>query len=232
MPTTRRKLVRALIYLFFGGCLVFAGLAIVTNVPTAIDNSDKSVFMTLGFQRPVAQLSYEEEIRLIRTVQAEIFRRAPFGEGIPEFQAREPADLIMLGSGLCYDRSRTFDKIFSHLGFETRHVYLLYKDNRSFLHALFRYRQPSHAVTEVRTSRGWLFVDSNTPWIAVTRKGEPVNADDVWQRFGEFEDAPEYLSHPWWAIRGLYSRKGQFYAPYFPVPQLNWFDFGAWLVKG
>ncbi len=232
MLTIRRKFFRGLSYLVAGGSLVLAGLVIFTNVPTAVDNADKSVFVMLGFQRPAAQLSFEEEIRLIRAVQTEIFRRAPLGEGIPEFEAREPADLMRIGSGLCYDRSRTFDKIFSHLGFETRHVYLLYKDNRSFLHALFRYRQPSHAVTEVRTSRGWLFVDSNTPWIAVTRKGEPVNADDVWQRFGEFEQAPEYLSHPWWAIRGLYSRKGQFYAPYIPFPQFNWPDFAAWLVKG
>jgi hypothetical protein len=232
MLTIRRKFFQGLIYLVAGGSLVLAGLVIFSNVPTAVDNADKSVFVMLGFQRPAAQLSFEEEIRLIRAVQTEIFRRAPFGEGIPEFQAREPADLMRMGSGLCYDRSRTFDKIFSHLGFESRHVYLLYKDNRSFLHALFRYRQPSHAVTEVRTSRGWLFVDSNTPWIAVTRKGEPVNADDVWQRFGEFEHAPEYLSHPWWAIRGLYSRKGQFYAPYIPFPQFNWPDFAAWLVKG
>lgn len=219
--------------LFLGISLaIFIGLLFANNVSTSVDDSDESVFTSIGFKKPGKRLSYDEEIRLIREVQAEIFRRAPLGAGIPEYQAREPADLMRIGHGLCFDRSRTFDKLFSYLGFESRHVYILYKGDKSFLRALFSYGQSSHAVTEVLTSRGWLFVDSNTPWIAVTRKGEPVNADDVWRRFGEFEHAPEYLSFPWWAIRGLYSRKGQFYEPHIPFPELNLPDFVVWLIKG
>jgi hypothetical protein len=48
----------------------------------------------------------------------------------------------------------------------------------------------------------------------------------IWKHYDEFDGAPEYVRGPWWAIRGLYSRKGAFYyAPYFPLPQLNWVDF-------
>ena len=113
-----------------------------------------------------------------------------------------------------------------------RHVYLLFKGGKPFGGALFHYQQPSHAVTEVKTSRGWLFVDSNSEWLAVNRRGEPVNADEVWRRYEEFENPPVYLVEPWWAIRGLYSRKGQFYGAGIPFPEINWNDFLHWLVLG
>ena len=32
----------------------------------------------------------------------------------------------------------------------------------------------------------------------------------IWKHFDEFDGAPEYVRGPWWAIRGLYSRKGAF----------------------
>ncbi len=211
---------------------MFGGLASYTNVSTDVTPSDRQIFAEIGIVKPAAPLSFEQEIALIRKVQSAIFIRAPLGDGIPEYEEREPADLMRAGHGLCYDRSRSFDKAFGYLGFEARHVYLLYKENRSFLGALFHYGQPSHAVTEVKTSKGWLFVDSNTPWVALSRNGEPVNADDVWHRFDEFENAPKYLRDPWWAIRGMYSRKGHLYAPYLPFPEFNWVDFLDWMVKG
>ena len=89
---------------------------------------------------------------------------------------------------------------------------------------------PSHAVTEAKTGRGWLYVDSYQAWIAIARNGEPHGAGGIWKHFDEFDGAPEYVRGPWWAIRGLYSRKGAFYAPYFPLPQLNWVDFFEWVT--
>ena len=133
--------------------------------------------------------------------------------------------------GLCYDRSRTLDKAFSYMGFESRHVFLLFREDRSFLGALLHRGHPSHAVTEVKTSRGWMFVDSNSPWIALTRQGQPVNADDVWRRADEFERRPQYLRSPWWAIRGMYSRKGHMYSKISMFPEFNWRDFTDWLVR-
>lgn len=208
-------------------------MAVWTNVSTAVTAEDAAVFHEIGLRKPTSALSFEQQIELIRKVQYEVFKRAPLGEGIPEYEPREPADLMRrVQHGLCYDRSRAFDKAFNYLGMESRHVYLLYKQDRSFISALIRHGQSSHAVTEIKTSKGWMFVDSNTEWIALTRQGEPINADDVWRRYGEFDNAPEYLQYPWWAIRGMYSRKGQFYAPYVPFPELNWSDFLEWAVLG
>ena len=182
----------------------------------------------------MVDLTFKQQLDVIKRVQNEIFRHAPLsnGEGIPEYQLREPADLMRFGKGLCFDRSRTFDKVYSYLGFRSRHVFILYKEDAPFLTALFHRGHASHAVTEVKTIKGWMFVDSNVSWVAVTRNGEPVSADDVWRRFSEFDDAPPYLAYPWWAIRGLYSRKGQFYGSFLPVPELNWKDFFDWLLFG
>jgi hypothetical protein len=212
------------------GALVL--LSAYTSVSTRVTADDIRTFHDLGLRKNNNRLSFEEEIRLIRQVQHEVFKRSPYlGVGIPSGEAREPADLMRFGQGLCYDRSRTFDKAFSYLGMKSRHVYLLYKENMSFLDALFHRGQSSHAVTEVKTSKGWMLVDSNTAWIAITRDGEPVNADDVWRRFGEFHNAPSYLAFPWWAIRGLYSRKGKFYGSGIAFPELNWSDFLIWTVS-
>ncbi len=210
---------------------VFIALAFYTNVSTKLTSEDLAVFIAIGLSKPSAPLSFEQEIELIRQVQAEVFARAPMGEGIPEYENREPADLMRNGKGLCFDRSRTLDKALNYMGLETRHVYLLYQEKKSFLLAITSYGHPSHAVTEVKTSKGWMLVDSNNQWIALTRGAAPVNADGVWQRFAEFDNSPIYFSSPYWAIRGMYSRKGQFYEPFVPFPELNWPDFIGWLVK-
>lgn len=213
---------------------LFIGLILfVTNVPTHLTARDINALEGSGLDlntlsRP---LTYEDEIRVIRTVQARVFVKAPFGEGIPEYEPREPANLFKYGRGLCFDRSRTLDKALTYLGFKTRHVFLLYRQDRSLFSTLVRRGHPSHAVTEVKTSRGWLYVDSNQPWIAISRAGDPVGAGGIWKQFDQFDHAPEYVRGPWWAIRGLYSRKGAFYEPFFPLPQLNWIDFSEWTVN-
>lgn len=225
-----RRIVRAILSptVLIAAALVF--LAFYTNVPTKLTADDRRVFASMGVRPEVTFRTFDEEIAAIRLVQADVFRRAPLGEGIAENESREPADLMeRVRHGLCYDRSRAFDKAFNYMGFESRHIYLLYREDRGFLSALFHRGQPSHAVTEVKTSRGWLMVDSNTPWIAVTKGGEPVDADNVWKRFSEFENAPKYLRGPWWAIRGLYSRKGSLYSRVTLMPELNWPDFLRWV---
>ena len=194
---------------------------------TTITSEDETVFKSLALD---LGLGFEDQVILIRKIQHAVFEKAPLGSGIPDYEPREPADLMRAGQGLCFDRSRTFDKAFDYIGLESRHVYILYKNNLPFWRAAFRYGQPSHAITEVKTSKGWMFVDSNAEWIAVTRQGEPVNADDVWRRFGEFENPPSYLKDPWWAIRGMYSRKGQLYEAGIPFPEFNWSDFLDWFV--
>lgn len=210
-------------------------LAVITNVPTQVDALDDAAFrQTLGLTEPKRPLTYAEEIELLYAMQRLVLKRAPFGSGIPEYESREPADLLRAREGLCYDRSRTFDKLFSWYGLESRHVYVLYPEHPttgvrlSFWRAFFTRGTQSHAVTEVKTQRGWIVVDSNSAWISMTKTGEPVSAEAIPARWFEFDSAPSYFNRPYFAIRGMYSRRGQFYRPYIPFPQLNWPDFISW----
>ena len=64
-------------------------------------------------------------------------------EPIPKYKSRQPVDLFKARSGVCYDRSRTFDKLFQWCGFETRHIYVMYSkhpitgEHLSFWRAFF-----------------------------------------------------------------------------------------------
>lgn len=214
-------------------------LAVVTNVPTKPTESDEAIFKTvLALQKPHGPMNYEQELNFIRRIQSLVLKEAPGNVGIPEYSTREPEDLFKARSGLCYDRSRTLDKLLLWAGFESRHVYILYAKhpkngvNLSFWDALFTMGTHSHAVTEVKTSRGWMVVDSNSPWISEAADGEPVNADYIHAQAYRFVSLPEYFNRPYWAIRGMYSRRGQFYRPHIPFPQLNWPDFFLWLSVG
>jgi len=219
-------------YVFGGVVILFGALIYIKNVPVSLTASDIKSFKSMGFGEPIQNLTFEQEISLIRRAQEVSFKLAPLGKPIPDFQPREISDLLEYGSGLCYDRSRSLDKFYSYLGFESRHVFILFKEGRSFFSAIFRKYQGSHAVTEVKTSRGWMYVDSNTPWIAITRSGEVVNADDVWKRFDEFDNPPPYLNQPWWAIRGLYTRGGRKYPPFISFPEISWPTFFNWAIHG
>jgi hypothetical protein len=212
-------------------------MAIVTNVPTNVTDSDASVFRSIYQYEPELRTSdFYEQIKKIKQIQATVLDAVPMGAPVPEYQSREPADLIKNKTGLCYDRSRTLDKLYQWANLETRHVYILFLshpvtgERLSPLRAFFTFGTESHAVTEVKTARGWILVDSNEKWISLTRDGNPVPAGDVFERASEFETLPRAFNVPYVAIRGMYSRRGQFYRPYLPYPQLNWVDFWKWVI--
>ena len=209
---------------------IFLGFS--TNVSTNVDATDEQALRQQMGLKPERgrPLTFDEEINFIRFVQEKTFALAPINRGIPEFEQREPADLFRLGFGLCYDRSRTIEKALTFSGFETRHVYILFSFDKSFLTALFSYRQPSHAVTEVLTKRGWLLIDSNSPWISLDTSGNPVAADQISRQLSKFGTVPDFVREKFWIIRGMYSRKGFFYRPYLPFPEMNWSDFFRSLV--
>lgn len=213
-------------------------LTIATNVSTRVTDSDVLVFKSIyNYEQPRRQLTFDEQIQLIKAAQASVLEKAPIGAPIPEFQDREPEDLIRNRTGLCYDRSRTLDKIYTWLGFEARHVFILYLkhpvtgENLSPLRAFMTYGTATHAVTEVKTQKGWLVVDSNSDWISLSREGKPVGANDIFDSAAEFDNLPNYFHQPYFAIRGMYSRRGQFYRPYILYPELNWIDFLGWLAE-
>lgn len=235
---TINRLGKAVLIVLTVFVILNVALATVTNVSTDVTASDRQAFTsTLGLERPRHSLTFDEEIALIRSFQRQVLKAAPLGAPIPEFQEREPEHLLRQGSGLCYDRSRTLDKLYSWAGFQSRHIYIIYlKDPHtgakiSLPKALLTKNVSSHAVTEVKTQRGWLLVDSNSEWISLNTRNKPVNADHLHVKHEEFSNIPPYFKEEYIAIRGLYSRRGQFFKPNIPYPELNWPDFIRWLLE-
>jgi len=144
----------------------------------------------------------------------------------------EPRALYEARAGLCYDRSRTLEKIFRSRGFQTRHVFVFSLTTlASPLRALLTPGVQTHAVTEVRTSRGWLVVGTNARWLSLDEAGQPIAMADFtgtrrWQP--DMRAARNAIfDGPFGFVYGLYSRHGQFFPPFAPVPDIAWSEFAA-----
>jgi len=91
--------------------------------------------------------TYTQELNFIVTVQRSVLNIASGNIGIPYNQKREPKELYLAKTGLCYDRSRVIEKILTFSDFKTRHIsiYSLEKTN-STLTSIFTPGTASHAV--------------------------------------------------------------------------------------
>ncbi len=110
MPVRRKERRR---WIAIAGVLLLCAtlsLTLMTNVRTNLTAEDIAVMeRDLDLKMLPRPRTYEEEIRVIRSVQAHVFDKAPFGAPIPEYEPREPSNLMKYGRGLCYDRRRTLD---------------------------------------------------------------------------------------------------------------------------
>ena len=234
---TSRNLYKGVIFMWrrilFILVLGLIALMIFNNVSTSLDQQTVATFKNVYKLSPLKNPhTFNDEISAIKIIQHKVLEIAPHKDGIPDYQPREPINLVNARHGFCFDRSRSIDKAVNFIGLPTRHVFLLYRQDRNFFGAIFHYGQRSHAVTEVKTSKGWMLVDSNSEWVALNLLGQPVNADDTWKKANQFNNIPIYLKRPSWAIRGMYSRIGHQYYPYNLFPDVNWLDLFSWVFFG
>ena len=224
--------------------VALAGLAAMTavlavhNVPDAVTEDDivygDRILAAAGYEGPKRGFGdlvlFENQIRAIAAVQDAVISMAKLDEEIPFGQAREPRDAFEQKKGLCYDRSRAIEKILAVIGFETRHVAVYGTDKRNALLALLTPGNDSHALTEVKTNKGWIAIDPNVRWMALTAEGQPLTVaglrslDMATARWSAGASAAPHpiFRKPYTFVRGLYSRHGRFYAPYSPIPDVNW----------
>ena len=172
---------------------------------------------------------FEEEVALILRVQDRVLAVSPEERGIGLNQRRELQDLMRARHGACFDRSRAIETILRSYGFQTRHAAMYSTvETGSALRALTTPDTISHALTEVKTSRGWMIVDSKTRWAGLTRDGQPldlaaIRANPKRKWSSKVRGAlPEIYGAPFTWVYGLYSRHGRFYPPYNPIPDVNW----------
>lgn len=202
-------------------------VAAVHDVPNTPSPKDAGAARTLLRQANVGgqATDFQSQLAEISAVQRRILAAAPVNKGIPHGQDRELTDVLRLGYGLCFDRSRAIETVLRTAGYEVRHAAIYSTiEAGSTLSALATPGVPSHAVSEVRTSRGWMIVDSNSAWLGLTRSGEPLDLGELRSidRRSVAGKPNKIFDGPFTYVYGLYSRHGGFYPPYNPVPDVNW----------
>jgi hypothetical protein len=210
-------------------------LLYVNRVVRNVTEEDGLYISLIMGEKPVPStaknLSYPEQIEFIRKVQMSVLDVANVQKGIPYGRTRDPKDLYEARHGLCFDRSWVIEKILIANGFDVRHVSLYSTKGRwvpSIVLAIPGVA--SHALSEVRTRRGWLVVDSNRTWMSVDLQGEPVPISQMqkigalsieWDRDQTDAIAPIFKG-TFIYVYGLYSRHGYFFPPFVPIPDLYW----------
>jgi len=216
--------------------LIFSTLYL-SRVVNTITFEDKNFinehFIKLETDNPY-ETSYEEQLNLIQSIQQSVFVVAPItrGGGIEKGRAREPKDLFIKQTGVCHDRSRVIEKILRYYGFKTRHISIYSSEETdSIVKSLLTPGINSHALTEVKTSKGWLVVDSNKEWVAIDYNDLPISISEIIKNKKNIKarllnDFPSFIfDENFFVIYGLYSRHGMFYQPYNFVPDINYSEF-------
>lgn len=220
--------------------VLLAGVAVKSSeVDDRLTDDDRRyaalILAEAGVEERPTLGDFASEVAFVRAVQAAVLHVAPVSAtetGIPEGQAREPADLYRERRGLCFDRSRVIEKILRVHGLRTRHVSAFHGASGSTsAWVLFDPHTRSHALTEVATSRGWMMADSNSVYVALAQgRALPMDAkavargatDPSGPQLDEPAPAGTFFATPFLPIRGLYSRHGRFFAPYNAIPDIAW----------
>lgn len=200
------------------------------NVPKEVTSVDVKVIKSFAREiRPYRGNDFLKQVAFIKQVQSAILSRVDTKIGIQPGQTREPKDLVTLKVGQCHDVSRTIEKTLQYFGYEIRHLYIYFDiKKKGKLLALLTPGTPSHAITEVKTSKGWLVIGSLEPWVSVDRNNNLVTAENIPDAISKnlfLENPREKIYENFHSVRGLYSRHGKFFPPYHPVPDINWDDF-------
>jgi len=244
-----RKRRRALVFGALVAAVIAACAALLAahNVPLALTESDVRAIPQLLAAAGKPHLtrnaavggSFEEQAKIIAEVQQAVLATAPKTDPIDFDREREPKDLLELGYGLCFDRSRAIEKILAYVGLPSRHISVYdLSESQSPIRALIAPGTRSHALTEVLTEKGWMAVDPDIAWIGLTEKGEVVSVRDLqrntstdyaWHSLVK-TDRNDIFRTDFTYVIGLYSRHGRFYPPYNAIPDINYRQFAANLL--
>jgi hypothetical protein len=228
----RRKLLAAVPFVL----LVVVGILAYHQVDVTITGDDRrslGLILELGGVEPLpAGADYEHQVAFILAVQKAVLAASPGGKGLPQDAPREPADLYRGRTGSSHDRSRALEKALALYGLEVRHALMLPRGpDEGALGALLDSHQAPRAVCEVKTAKGWLLLDSDSPWAALDQDFNPrdlaaLQADVAGKRIawhpGQSLKVPDFFRKPFTYVYGLYSRNGRLYPPYNCVPDVFW----------
>lgn len=218
--------------------LVVSALLVANRVDTGVSPADRAVIMSLGLDKAcLGVVGFHAERRCIQAAQERVFSRFEdtrdsFEKGVSR---HEVSDYVRRGYGPCYDRARLLEKVFTHYGFDVRRVAIF--ERQTYPWAYLKPGIRSHALSEVKTERGWIVVDSVTPTLGVDNGGETYSIVDIRKGLlsGDVDDQTfgvaipdDFMGGNFRHVYGLYSRHGYFFEPHLPVPEIDWNHFQPW----
>ena len=219
------KKIKYFLGISFLGALYYVFISM--GVSKSISEDDKYITKLLNVDNECLNFnSYEQEIKCIKTIQESQLNLVRGTACRGKYINLGSKEVIELNTACCFDRSRITEQALQIYGFKVRHVHLNETSKRGYFNLLIP-NTSSHAVSEVLTSKGWLGVDSNEPFILLDENNYPNTyekaiANGVINSYSEFS----LFKKPMTYVIGLYSRNGTFFEPYLPYfPELNFNDF-------
>jgi hypothetical protein len=213
-------------YTLVTGAIAFAGLFFFGfNDPITKEDKTYTHLLVTKYNIDTNSIhaSLQSEIDFIRSIQTAIYT-LPTKDCIPLKHSRNIKDLYGQGCGMCYDKSHVMEKIFQMYGFETRHISIYYYKNwyQKFW-TFFVPSSGSHAVSEVKTKGGWIFVDSVSEVIGLSEQNTVLSLSDIRKLLKEKKETKKIrrlfsFRHNFIYLYGVYSRNGYLYPPYNFVP--------------
>jgi hypothetical protein len=177
--------------------------------------------------------SFDKEIEFIRSVQDSIVANIQH-KGIQEAKFGNIQCYYQNRQGMCYDRVVFMEKILDQFNFKYRHLFVYYLENNKevALWDLFRKGTGSHALTEVKTSKGWMVIGSNADWMGIDSNKQPFTIYKLKSALYKTGVVPLneqplhgvnfWKQHPRFRyVYGVYSRHGGFLPPHNAVPDYN-----------
>jgi len=204
----------------------------MSDVDDQLTKKDKRAIQSLGLDKYCGGITkFSDETNCIKALQTQLLHEVPdktcYEPTDVASPNHEPAALLSRDYGCCFDRARFIEKALQYYGFETRHIAEL---NTPLPFGLLEPGIPSHALSEVKTRRGWVAVDSLDVWMGLDERGRVYDTQSIhstssaesvdWQ-----DPLPHNFEMDYTVIYGLYSRHGKFFPPYSPVPDVDWSQF-------
>lgn len=204
--------------------LFIAYIFLAGHVSKDLTNEDKIAIQKLDVDNQCLEVhSFNHEITCIRAIQTAIAELVVNTQCADRGTTIEPLEFLNRSFGCCYDRARFTEKALSYYDFDTRHV-AIYDRTKHGAFSFFAPGIPSHATSEVLTSKGWMGVDSNEPFVLLTTDNRVLTFENFKSYEGQLRydlEPKTFYSNELLVIYGLFSRHGMFHGPNLPTIEFN-----------
>lgn len=195
------------------------------RVSKSISKNDEKLITLLDVKNECdSKENFSQEILCIKKIQNAQFSLVKGTDCRGKFVEAGSIGFLKAGTGCCWDRSRLIEKTLDYYGYQVRHIHLNHTEKKGFFNIFFP-NTPSHAVSEVLTSKGWLGVDSNEKFVLIKNNIPYTYAEGIKIGLADQLSEVDFYKKPMTYIIGLYTRNGTYYKPYLPFfPEVNYID--------